>query len=255
VRVINHGTDHALPGARTGDSPLYARLGYSTATSPWLDDASWTSPAEQSVTLLDADGRATHRTGFTTLGVRLEASDDGTTAAVAASRAEAHWLTPEEQQHHHGSGWSGEPVDAGTLTVVSIVRGPWEVRCVRVDTVADAGPDGASPVALRISGWPVIEGGTLESTVVPLLGGPEEPGETVRDDANPLGPRSRVPWVDLPVRPGTWVAALVVVRGPAHGSDARPPAARVEEPGDGDPTAPTAVVDWPDGARTTTRLL
>ena len=34
VRVVNHGTDHALEGSLGGDSPLYARLGYSTATAP-----------------------------------------------------------------------------------------------------------------------------------------------------------------------------------------------------------------------------
>ena len=34
VRVVNHGTDHAAEGSLVGDSPLYARIGYSTATSP-----------------------------------------------------------------------------------------------------------------------------------------------------------------------------------------------------------------------------
>ncbi|HWU28000.1 MAG TPA: DUF2264 domain-containing protein, partial [Microbacterium sp.] len=41
VRVINHGTDHAQPGAVAGDSPLYARLGYSTAASPLLNGDAW----------------------------------------------------------------------------------------------------------------------------------------------------------------------------------------------------------------------
>ena len=44
ARVVNHGTDHALPGSDGGDSPLYARLGYSTATSPLLDAEAWSSP-------------------------------------------------------------------------------------------------------------------------------------------------------------------------------------------------------------------
>ena len=43
VRVVNHGTDHAVEGATVADSPLYARLGYSTATSPLLDDSGWAS--------------------------------------------------------------------------------------------------------------------------------------------------------------------------------------------------------------------
>ena len=45
VRVVNHGTDHAVEGATVADSPLYARLGYSTATSPVLDDSGWLRPA------------------------------------------------------------------------------------------------------------------------------------------------------------------------------------------------------------------
>ncbi len=247
VRVVNHGTDHALPGARTGDSPLYARIGYSTATSPWLDDASWASPAEQSVVLLDAEGRATHRSGMTTLALRVEELDDGNSVAVAASRADVRWLTPDAGQHDHGYGRPGATTDAGTLTVVSLVRGPWEVRCVRVDALADD----VEAAALRICGWPVVPGDGLESAVVPLLG-EATPGETVRHDASPLGPSSRVPFVDLPVRPGEWFAALVVLRGVHHEPDAREPAARVD---DTDPAAPIAVVDWPDGVRTATPLL
>ncbi len=255
VRVVNHGTDHALPGARTGDSPLYARLGYSTATSPWLDDASWASPAEQSAVLVDASGRATHRSGMTTLELRLEPSggpgvpDDGARVAVAASRADVRWLTPDADQHHHGSGYSGRTTDAGTLTVVSLVRGPWEVRCVRVDALAAEAADGAGP-ALRICGWPVVEGDGLESAVVPLVG-TLTTGETRRDDASPLGPLARVPWAEAPARPGTWVAALVSLRRSGHDPDVRPPAAHLDDPG---ATAPTVVVDWPDGARTTSSL-
>src|SRR5690606_3105765 len=67
VRVVNHGTDHALPGDAVGDSPLYARLGYSTAVSPLLDREAWVSPLDQSVVLLDAAGTATHRAGFAPL--------------------------------------------------------------------------------------------------------------------------------------------------------------------------------------------
>jgi hypothetical protein len=254
VRVVNHGTDHALPGARTGDSPLYARLGYSTATCPWLDDASWASPAEQSVVLLDADGRATHRSGMTTLALGIEGSDGdvpdgGTPVAVAASRADVRWLTPHTGQHDHGYGRSGTATDAGTLTVVSLVRGPWEVRCVRVDALAD----GVETATLRVAGWPVVDGDGLESAVVPLVpaAGEAASGETFRDGASPLGPHSNVPWVEVPARPGSWVAAIVTLRGTTHGPDARPPAARLD---DTDAAVPTAVVDWPDGARTTTRL-
>ncbi len=64
VRVVNHGTDHAVEGTPSADSPLYARLGYSTATFPPLDDASWRDPSDQTVTLRDAAGRSTHRSGM-----------------------------------------------------------------------------------------------------------------------------------------------------------------------------------------------
>ena len=71
VRVVNHGTDHAGRGFECiGDSPLYARLGYSTATFPLLDEESWRSPLDQTVALMDADGVATHRAGIQSLGVR-----------------------------------------------------------------------------------------------------------------------------------------------------------------------------------------
>src|SRR2546423_981554 len=44
VRVVNHGTDHAVEGAESADSPLSARLGYSTATAPLLDEGAWDTP-------------------------------------------------------------------------------------------------------------------------------------------------------------------------------------------------------------------
>ncbi|WP_277212150.1 DUF2264 domain-containing protein [Isoptericola croceus] len=232
VRVVNHGTDHALPGADVGDSPLYARLGYSTATSPWLDEQSWDSPAEQSVTLLDAAGRASHRAGFEIL--RTPEVHDG--VAVAASRAAAHWLDPEPGQRDHGSGRRGGTTPAGSITTVSLVRGPWEVRCVRVDDV----PDGAAPVVLRVSGWPTVAHDGLTSTLTPLAGG-WTPGVTERADASPLGEGARVPYLDGPVVPGAWVAALVTLYG---GAGAPQPATLTLDGSD-------AVVRWPDGATTT----
>ncbi|WP_418275518.1 DUF2264 domain-containing protein [Isoptericola jiangsuensis] len=229
VRVVNHGTDHAVPGSRVGDSPLYARLGYSTATSPWLDDASWDSPAEQSVTLVDRAGRTTHRTGFETL--RAPCLVDG--VGVAASRARAHWLDPDPGQQDHGHGRRGTAVEAGLLTVVSLVRGPWEVRCVRVDEVARD----AAPAALRVAGWPVVTGDDLTSTLTPLAG--RWTASTVRrTGASPLGDVSRVPVLHAPVEAGTWLAVLLTLRRDVAGPEQ---AARLTTDG-GD-----AVVRWPDG--------
>src|SRR5690606_17874794 len=75
LRVANHGTDHAQPGDAVGDSPLYAQLGYSSATSPLLDEQAWTTPLEQAVALVTADGRASHRAGMELLGVRIDERD------------------------------------------------------------------------------------------------------------------------------------------------------------------------------------
>ncbi|WP_425955482.1 DUF2264 domain-containing protein [Xylanimonas sp. McL0601] len=256
VRVINHGTDHAREGDRTGDSPLYARLGYSTATSPWLDAASWLSPAGGSVALVamagELAGQATHRTGMTLLATRVDEGVGADAAVgVAASRATAHWLAPDDAQVHHGSGRHGAATDAGTLTVVSLVRGAWEVRLARVDALADGVTrDG---VRLRVSGWPVVDGDGLDSVVAPLATGTPADAATTgssgteeRTDVSPLcppGAASRAPWVETAVVPGEWVAVAVGL-GAALGP-ARPTLALADE---------TAVVTWPDGRQTSTDL-
>jgi hypothetical protein len=123
VQVVNHGTDHAAAGELVGDSPLYARLGYSSATAPLLDRAAWTAPLEQAVCLVDGAGRTTHRAG-------LELALIGSNAEVAwaASASQAHWLTPAAAQQHHGSGLTGQAEVAGRLTVFSLTRAAWEVR-------------------------------------------------------------------------------------------------------------------------------
>jgi hypothetical protein len=276
VRVLNHGTDHADEGSTTGDSPLYAGLGYSTATAPLLDDAAWTDPLDGAVTLVDAAGRASHRTGFRTLVTRVDdgAADTGTLDAdradagtravgVAASRVAAHWLTPAADQQRHGSGLAGEATDAGTLVVASLARGPWELRVVRVEEAAEG-------VRLRVGGWPVTgpgsastsgtgtavaRAGRLTSALAVALGEPLDAGTASRTGASPLGDPALVPWLDLAVRPGTWAAVLVTL-------DARADA-RADSPATA-PTAAAAVTDgpdgvvvavtWPDGVRTRTPL-
>ncbi|WP_402469499.1 DUF2264 domain-containing protein [Isoptericola aurantiacus] len=242
VRVVNHGTDHALPGDDVGDSPLYARLGYSTATSPWLDEESWASPADQSVALLDTTGRASHRAGFEVLqGPRIEG--EGTTAVgVAASRAHARWLEVEPGQRDHGSGRRGATTPAGTLTTVSLVRGPWEVRCVRVEEL----PDRAAPTALRVTGWPTVDGDGLDSRLDPLVGS-WAAGTESRDGADPLGEGARVPFLDTQPAPGRWAAVLLTLR--------RGPDPVADEPATCTLDGADAVVRWPDGVTTTTRLV
>ena len=253
VRVYNHGTDHARPGDRVGDSPLYARLAYSTATCPPLDAEGWDTPLDQSVVLLDADGRATHRTGFQTLEV---SQVDG--AGVLASRAFCHWVDPDRTVPDHGSGRPGTALDATRVTTVSIVRGAWEVRCVRIDP-ADA-PGWSQVVALRVGGWPITAveppsahwdgtsvttvGGELTS-VVANLDGFAEAGVHRAHDATPLGPWTATPWLRAEPRPDTWLIAASAL----NGGETAPRAAvsRVED-------TPVITITWPDQTTTAVPL-
>ena len=269
VRVTNHGTDHSTEGAQGGDSPLYARLGYSTATSPLLDDAAWSDPLDQSVVLLDGAGRASHRTGMTVLGLALE-GDDGARVAVAASRADVRWLVPSPGQERHGSGVHGDAVPAGTITTVSLVRGAWEVRLVRVDEAL------APVVTLRVSGWTVagdvepdvvvdpgcpvvrVTGTRVRSVLVGIPGpgslGPDIAGTTTSTDASPLGPIACTPWLAGPVTVGRWCVVGVGLVGvddvDREGGADRQGDSRLQV----DMTAGDLAevhVSWPDGVRTT----
>jgi hypothetical protein len=228
VRVINHGTDHDVEGGTGGDSPLYARIGYSTGTAPLLDEAAWVDPVDQSVVLVDSRGRHSHRSGFRSLGARVDGG-----VGVAGSTGVAHWNEPAADRPDHGSGWPGTAEAAGELTVFSLVRGAWEIRLARVDRAA----------RLRMGGWPVT--GELASHLVPLaVSGPATGGEDTFADAGPLGGPTRVPWLEWQVAPGEWVGALVALnRDPApltaaadidHGLEVR--------------------VTWPDGVHTRTPL-
>lgn len=284
VRVLNHGTDHAHVGAVSGDSPLYARLGYSTATAPLLDDSAWSDPVDGSVALVDAVGRASHRSGFRTLAVRV---DDGPVpVAVGASRAEAHWLRPAPRQDRHGSGLVGTATAAGTVLTVSLVRGPWEVRAVRVEDVAGAHDRPGGGVRLRLGGWSVTPGrGTVgraegrwteqvddaagvarvrvdrgTSGLLLLDGGPATAGVLRRDGASPLGDPALVPWLEVPAEVGAWTCVLVEL-GDRPGVAA--PADHLEQhPSDPVPAATTRHdgsdvefrVTWPDGVTTRTVL-
>ncbi|MFG6503055.1 DUF2264 domain-containing protein [Microbacterium sp. P05] len=257
VRIANHGTDHAPAGALTGDSPLYARIGYSTATSPLADEAAWEEPLEQSVALVDAAGRATHRTAMDLLDVRVDAED--TEVGVASSTWPAHWIDARPSAQRHGSGLEGEVTTVARLTVHSLVRGPWELRLVRVDEVRE-GIDPAS-LRLRVGGWPVAAdevdheasgdaaqvaaSGVRSSTR--LLLGEGSAAVARRADASPLGPDARVPLVELQVVPGEWSATLLELTGALVGDSV--PTVRVV-----DADALIVHAQWPDGTSTRTVL-
>jgi hypothetical protein len=220
VRVVNHGTDHATPGDHRGDSPLYARLGYSTATSPIMaaDD-----PADQSVVLVDPSGRPSHRTGFDTLLTGLLP----TGTALGASRWQAHWVDPDPDAPDHGSGRPGAVTLGPGITVVSAVRGPWEARLVRVS--------GPCELRLVINGWPLPAGSPLTSRVLP---GPglDLYGTTHAEDATPLSADTAIPWCGTSgaAVPDQWYVSFVFL------GTTPDPAPTVTW------TSATATITWPD---------
>ena len=259
VRVINHGTDHATANSMVGDSPLYARIGYSTATSPLLDVEAWENPLEQSVALIDAAGRASHRAAMELIDVRIQ--DDVTgTLGISASTSAAHWLTADTTGHRHGSGLDGVVTVAGQVTVHSLVRGAWEMRLVRVESLE---APTAAGLRLRIGGWPVTgvapttagtddearsSVGTLTSGIRSVIG-TGVPAVAIRPDATPLAGVTAVPVIDYPVVVGEWIAVVVELTGvdPVRQAD---PAVQVMA--DGEHWA--AEITWPDGAHTSSRL-
>lgn len=207
VRVVNYGTDKSAPGNFHADIPLYARLGYSSATIPPVVGEGVESPVDSSVSIVDAAGRASHRTGFTPELV----ADEGT-ALRGVATVQPHW-----------------PADESTgprLATASLVHGAWEVRLVRVlDQVVE-------PLRLRFSGWPLatkhpdtIQSSTsvdrattaadsLTSTLVVLSGLTEvEPRIHTETDVSPLGVDTLVPWIDGTFAPAGVAAVAVCLTG------------------------------------------
>ncbi|WP_166844476.1 DUF2264 domain-containing protein [Isoptericola sp. BMS4] len=255
VRVVNHGTDHGREGEPGSDSPLYARFGYSTATFPMLDRESWSAPLDQAVVLLDERSRPTHRTGMWSTTPRIE-GEGGDAVGIAASGGTVHRVDEDETRGlgiGHALGVPGTPRRVGDLRVVSLVRGCWEVRLVRVESLAPG--DGDDVPVLRVGGWPVsgddaapadaavpgavaaAAGGTT-STLAPVLGGWRS-GIAERHDATPLGPTA-VPWLSQPVETGAWSGVLLTLSGTV-GADA---------PARADLDGTVVRVAWPDGRTT-----
>ncbi|MGO1838121.1 MAG: DUF2264 domain-containing protein [Candidatus Microbacterium stercoravium] len=240
VRIANHGTDHAAAGSLVADSPLYARIAYSTATSPLLDERGWREPLEQSIALIGPDGRATHRAAMELIGV-----DTIGDAATGSSTWRAHTIAFDEDQVRHGSGLAGDAVVVARVTACSIARGTHEIRLARVDG-APAG------TRIRWGGWPVASArvdadGSLATangltSRIRALGFTAESRVERRADASPLGESAGVPVVEAPVADGRWQAVEIVL------TTGTPADARVEI------GEQTATVTWPDGATTTAPL-
>ncbi|MCG5216375.1 DUF2264 domain-containing protein [Streptosporangium sp. KLBMP 9127] len=238
VRVTNHGTDHSHPGSHLTDSPLYARFGYSTATSPVLAGEHAVRPFDQSVVILDEHGEPSHRTGFETL--TLDRLPSGT--LIGASGWHAHWVTSDRDDPDHGYGRPGTARLGPWIHVVSAVRGPWEVRLIHLT--------GDAYGVLRVGGWPlpapapagdttdIATNGTGYSQIIGGTG-LEEGGVASLHDSSPLASWTLVPWcaTSTPARPGTWYDVAVFLGGRAPD---RPPVVTRDDRG------PRAVT-WPDG--------
>ncbi|MEU4602998.1 DUF2264 domain-containing protein [Kribbella sp. NPDC023972] len=137
VRIVNHGTDHSVPGDQRADSPLYARLGYSTHTMPPLEQTAWSAAVENSVAIVHPEYGPSHRNGFTAV-------------RTGVSVTSAHWVrTDEDKGAEHGSGRGGSVVEGPRLVVGSLLRGSHEVRAVVIEGELDPSWQ------LEFSGWPL----------------------------------------------------------------------------------------------------
>ncbi len=138
------------------------------------------------------------------------------------------------------------------------MRGPWEVRLVRVTGLAaEAGATG-----IRVGGWPIagddptettIDGGTIVSdgrvsSGLRMLQGAGTAHVERRTDASPLGAITSIPFIDLPVAVGTWAAVLVTLSG-ALADETQAAIELTDESG-----TLAMSVTWPDGHRTTHHL-
>ncbi|MFD5226293.1 DUF2264 domain-containing protein [Microbacterium sp. NPDC058342] len=240
VRVTNHGTDHRVEGSLEPDAAVYAKFGYSTATAPVLDGpgASW--PVDGTVALV-RDGLPSHRSGFRTGGVRALDAE----TLTGSSCARAHWplgfvsVPDNGVSLHEGTTITGPWVDA-----VSVVRGAWEVRFVRVHAGALVEGD-----VLRVGGWAitapdvVVRQGAwaaserLGSRVVSLSGADAvTAGVLKEDDVTPLEGRTAVPWVEVAPAPGAWQAFAIGLGSPSEVERA--------------PSVAGTTITWPDGGTT-----
>ena len=216
VRVVNHGTDHALEGSLDGDSPLYARLGYSTATAPLLDDEAWAEPFDQAVVLVDADGRSTHRSGMTLLHVRgrrrrRRRRRRGASRTASRSTRRCRRTAP-----------------ASSAPPSSSAPSPSCPSCAargRSGPCASTTPTRVSRSAAR--GWPVsgepafLAHGVRSDGLTSLLVADGLDTEVRLDkDASPLGTWTATPWASTPVVAGSWwVTAVCLAQHPTRPPD------------------------------------
>lgn len=201
VRLANHGTDHAHAGDVLPEAPLYSRLGYSTATAPVLLPKD--EPQEQSITLVDSDGRSSARTGFE----RVEVAQRESGTLIGASRWRSRVITTTPGTPDHGFSRAGSlQRDGPLLEVISLVRSGWEVRLVHL-------PEGDDDLRLRVSGWAVPDSSDApspRSRIVNLKALPLQ-GVDRLEDVSPLSSRVVVPWLEAsgPLERDGWFGAAI----------------------------------------------
>lgn len=260
--VLNHGTDHAEPGVRRSDSALYARIGYSTATVPPLTGPTVADPVDNAVAIVDADGNATHRTGFERLYAR-EAADE---VLTAASRGRACWIDARaDATADHGYGRRGAVVEGPVLTVASVLRAGLEVRLIRVDPAGWEEPGAGCFV--RMGGWPVASdcepaarGGPRQRRVsfasaalrslVSGVRGFTGCGLAAELGTSPLGAWTAVPWLATDGVPAGEVLAGIVLLDRGGAPPVEPTVLARPDGGSGH----EVTVEWPDGVRTAVEL-
>ncbi|MFC0672661.1 DUF2264 domain-containing protein [Brachybacterium hainanense] len=235
VRVINHGTDHARPGALRPDSPAYARLGYSTATSPPMAGEGERQPQDMVIGLVHPEHGWSHRTGFFARGLR-----EVTAGAQGASVHVPHW---------HPDG--GEVLTGPRTALASLVLPGLEIHTARLGIGAET-RDG---LELGAAGWPLSgteimqeaaepsallelgvprDGGRLRSGLAVLAStlGPARLDVHREEGTSPLGPLLASPQVRLPLHGMDRGDAVLVVatwlRGPGAPAPGLP-AARITD--------------------------
>ena len=294
IRMHNHGTDHEVPGATGGDAPLYARIGYSTATMPTLERS---DPLDNSVVLVDEAGRHSHRTGMRLLAIG-ESPRPPTSRSCGAAPHEPPppgWVGPSKaagSDNFPPSSTAGEPTHPGSEPPPD--RAGAHPGCGLAGSTAaahwlapapdrpdhGAGLPGEVTPAGQITTYSIVRGPwelrlarvddpapaavSLRIGGWPVTGdlhshlvpvlGAAKPGHT-RYAAGPLGDGPvHVPWLEYPATPGIWTAALVALAREAEPPHCR---ARLVETGGGaedEGHGWEVEAEWPDSVLTRTPL-
>ncbi|MEV8545557.1 DUF2264 domain-containing protein [Streptomyces sp. NPDC051572] len=212
VRLVNHGSDRLPPqSVPLPDNPHYSRLAYSTATAPQTPPHDRTGTPDNHIAVLDNSGISRRRRIH-----RLHVK----------GRTAASWYADE----------GPAPGAPGSVTTVSVVHGPWEIRIHQVSatagsTVRETGwsvaYDAASCRVEAGPGWVVARcANGLATVLAGLLGwdgrAAQLDGSVVEAEGlNAFGRHSATPVLTLPHHPGgtLFLATLVVLTGDSRLQD------------------------------------